>query len=164
MISRAKWGINHILETLKYGQFYTDKTNVTKLSRIFDTNFDMHDVAINCDIIREWAEEFPEENFNDYVFKMQDNNDGKLLIDICDNVIKYAFLDWEANSDNIMDGEAYMRWDDDEKWRESQYLSAEAVKTCEENIKFISENATLMTKEDVEEFINHQYIAEEPQF
>lgn len=45
-----------------------------------------------------------------------------------------------------------------------EYLSAEAVKTCEENIKFISENAILMTKEEVEEFINYDYIREIPWF
>ena len=163
MISRAKWGICHILEKLKNDRYYTDKTHVTKLSRIFDTNFDMHDIAISCDIIDERAREFPEENFNDYVFMMQDNNDGKLLIDIRSDGVKYAFLDRDANLDNIMDGEAYMCWDDEENWRENQYLSEEAVKTCEDNIKYISENATLMTKEEVIEFITYDYVEEKSQ-
>lgn len=62
-----------------------------------------------------------------------------------------------------MDGEAYMCWNDNEKWRENQYLSKKDVKTCEENIKYITENATLMTKEEVEEFINYDYMEEIPQ-
>jgi len=157
MISRARWGIEHVLDTLKYGWYYKRKDNVTKLSRIFDTNFDMRDIQISCDIIKEHAEDFQEESFNDYVFLMQDNNDGKLVIDILGDVVKYAFLDRDANADHIMDGESYMCWNNGEKWRESEHLTAEDIKTCEENIKFITEHATLMTKEDVEEFINHDY-------
>ena len=163
MISRAKWGIYHILENLKYDWYYKDKTHATKLSRIFDTNFDMQDIAISCDIIAERAELYPEENFNDSVFLMQDNNDGKLLMDINTDGIKYAFLNRDANLDHIMDGEAYMCWDDEENWRENKYLSKEAVKTCEDNIKYISENATLMTKEEVIEFITYDYVEEKSQ-
>lgn len=157
MISRARWGIYNILKNLQYSRYYMNESNVTKLSRILDTNFDMHDIATSCDIIEEFHEQFPEKDFNDFVFLKQDNNDGKLFIDICDDVVKYAFLDKYANSDNIMDGEAYMCWDNCKEWRENEYFSSEDVKICEENIKFISENATLMTKEEVEEFINYNY-------
>jgi hypothetical protein len=160
MISRARWGIESIKETLKYEWYYHEKSNVIKLSRIFDTNFDMKDVQISCNIIAEHKEEFSEDDFNEYVFKMQDNNDGKLLVDIDGETIKYAFLDSDANSDNIMDGEAYMIWDDDKNWRESKYITKEGIKACEDNIKFISENARLMTKEEVEEFINYYYMEE----
>ena len=38
MISRARWGIESILDTLKYEWYYQQKCNVTKLSRIFDVN------------------------------------------------------------------------------------------------------------------------------
>lgn len=158
MISRARWGIDRIKETLKYdGWYYQTKGNVTRLSRIFDVNFDMKDVQISCDIIAEYKEEFSEENFNDFVFKMQDNNDGKLLVDINKNGIKYAFLDWDANSDNIMDGKAYIIWNNRGELVESEYMPKETILICEENIKFISENAKLMTKEEVEEFINYEY-------
>lgn len=162
MVSRARWGIECILEKLEYVWYYKNPNNVTKLSRMFDTNFDMKDIQISCDIIREHTDYFSEVSFNDYVFKMQDNNDGKLLVDISENVIKYAFLDEEANSDHIMDGEAYMCWNEGEKWREKQHLSKEDVKTCEENIRFISEHATLMTKEEVEEFISYNYSGVSP--
>lgn len=157
MISRARWGIEGILETLKYPWYYENPEHVTQLSRILDTNFDMKDVAISCDILSEREELFPEEDFNEYVFKMQDNNNGKLFIDICSDIIKYAFLDRDANPDNIMDGETYMCWDDDNMWRQSHYLSGLEVKTCEDNIKFITENATLMTKDEILEFISYNY-------
>ena len=48
MISRAKWGIEHIKNTLKYDWYYRQESNVTRLSRIFDTNFDMKDIQISC--------------------------------------------------------------------------------------------------------------------
>lgn len=162
MISRARWGIECIKACLEYNWYYQQKSNITKLSRIFDTNFDMKDIQISHDIINKYKEEFSKENFNEFVFKMQDNNDGKLIVDIEGNKIKYAFLDWDANSDIIMDGESYMIWNNNnnEKWKESKCLSKKDIHTCENNIKFISENAILMTKDEVEEFINYNYIIE----
>lgn len=160
MISRASWGIAHILDSLNfnYDLFYADKTNVKKLSRVFDVNFDLHDVAISCDIIAEYNELFSDEDFNNCVFKEQDNNDGKLFVDIHKDGVKYAFLDSDADTDNIMDAEAYMCWDIGEEWRNN--LSEDEVKTCEGNIKYISENATLMTKEEIEAFIAYDYTGE----
>lgn len=165
MVSRAKWGIEHILRKLLYKWYYTDKSNVKRLSKIFDANFDTCDVAVSCDILQEFEELFQGENFREHVFQKQDNNNGKLFVDICDDSVRYAFMDSEANSDNIMDGEAYMRWDcgNGENWRKRESLSEDEIRTCEENIKFISENATLMSKEEVEEFINYDYMADIPQ-
>lgn len=80
MISRARWGIELIKEMLDEKVFATSEINITKISRVFDTNFDMHDYQVSCNIIKEWAENFAYENFNDYVFLWQDNNNGKLLI------------------------------------------------------------------------------------
>lgn len=161
MISRAKWGINYIINCLNLSyynpNFYTDKDNSIKLSRIFDTNFDMLDVAISCDIIKEYKEYYADENFNDSVFLGQDNNDGKLFVDICSDCVKYAFLNRDADFDNIMDGEAYMCWDYNNDWRKNKYLSKDEVKTCEENIKFINDNAILMTKEELIDFIEYDY-------
>lgn len=163
MISRAKAAIEDIKYT-KYKNDYRDPINVQRLSRILDVNFDMRDYQMSQNIIAEYHEQFPDENFNDYVFLMQHNNDGKLFIDICGNngeIVKYAFLDNEADSHHIMDGEGYMRWDnfagDDEDWREKSHLSEEDIKVCEDNIKFISRQAELMTTEEIEEFINYNY-------
>lgn len=158
MISRARWGIEWINDNLKYGlSFYNMKPNVIKMSRIFDTNFDMKDIVFSIDIIENYHREFPEADFNEFVFKGQANNAGKLLVDIEEDCIKYAFLDWETDPKNIMDGEAYMIWNRGEKWRASQYLSETAVTACEDNIKKISELAKLMTEEEVEEFMNYDY-------
>lgn len=164
MISRARWGIELILEdvNVKKNTAYQYECQEKRLSRIFDVNFDLHDIAISCDIIKEWEEQFPDEDFNEYVFEMQHCNDGKLLIDICENAIKYAFLNNES-LDVVMDGEEYMRWDspDGEDWKENAYLSQNEIKTCEKNIQYISNHAVLMTTEEVEEFVTYDYRKQE---
>ena len=62
-----------------------------------------------------------------------------------------------------MDGEEYMCWDtsDSEDWRKNAYLSEEEIKTCEENIQYISNHAVLMTAEEVEEFVTYDYRKQE---
>lgn len=165
MISRARWGIeytsNHMSEEGYLNYDYSEM-----ISKVLDVNFDMHDIQKTTNIIEEYKEFGHGRSFNDYAFNYHSSN-GKLLIDICEGgVIKYAFLDNEVNLDNIMDGEAYMCWEKDDKdWRNSiyyfsegiYYLSEEYIKITEENIKAISEKAILMTKEEVEEFINRDF-------
>lgn len=161
MISRARWGIDLILHDLNKRNYHCDY-EVKRLSQIFDVNFDLYDVAISCDIIKEWEEQFPDEDFNGYVFEMQHCNDGKLLIDICESTVKYAFLGYNSWN-KVMDGEEYMCWDtsDSEDWRKNAYLSEEEIKTCEENIQYISNHAVLMTAEEVEEFVTYDYRKQE---
>lgn len=159
MISRARYGIEYIKDVcLEYKDFiFKDKSYMEKLSRIFDVNFDMKDVAISQDIIEEWKRDFPDDNFNDFVFRFQDNNDGKLLVDItADGIIKYAFLDYNCNTDNIMTGEQYMYWNSKE-WEQSKYISSEQKKLCRCNLQKINEMAILMTKEEAEDFVNYDY-------
>lgn len=166
MISRARYGIEYIKEDyLKYKYWIFNNTDyIRKLSRIFDVNFDMKDIVISQDIVKEWKEQFPEDDFNDYVFRFPGNNDGKLFVDISeDGVIKYAFIDWECNTNNIMDAEQYMDWDS-EGWEQSQYIDDEQKILCKENLKEINKIATLMTKEEVEDFINYKYMDEVPLF
>jgi hypothetical protein len=143
---------------IPYNWYLTTETE--KLKRYLDVNFDMQDIVIGCDIIKEYEEdEYWKDNnytFNDYIFKCQDNNDGQLFIDIKDGVIKYAFLDSDCNTDKIMSAARYMNWDC-KGWRENEYIDDEQKALCENNIKAIKKLATLMTKEEVEEFINADY-------
>lgn len=155
MISRAKAGIEHILESLKYDWYYESKSNVTKLSRVLDINFDYRDVAISADIIAEYVEEFADTPFREYVFRHQDNNDGKLFIDIDNGTIKYAFLDRSANLDNIMDASAYIIWDCGADWQTEE--DPDDVATCLANITYINEHVTLMTAEELDEFMSYDY-------
>ena len=158
MISRARWGIEYIANHMsEEGYLYYNYFEM--IPKVLEVNFDMHDILKTTNILEEYKEFGRGCSFNDYVFNYHSNN-GKLLIDICEGgVIKYAFLDNEVNLDNIMDGEAYMCWDKDDKdWRNNNYyFPEEYIKATEENIKAISQKAILMTKEEVEEFINRDY-------
>lgn len=165
MISRARYGIEYIKHYIdnEFDFVFSDKQYIKKISRIFDANFDMKDVALSSNIFDEFKEEknYCKENnievsFNDFIFKHQDNNDGKLFVDIQDNKIKYAFTDYDC--EKVMNAEQYMIWDM-EDWIEKlkEYESEDAIKTCQENMEEISKMAILMTKEELEEFINYNY-------
>jgi hypothetical protein len=155
MVSRAKHSIEWIKEMLNYSYVFT--TEPQRLLRILDVNFDMQDVVISQDIVQEWKDDFSEENFNNFVFKWQDNNDGKLFIDIDENesTIKYAFTD-QYKMDRCMSAAQYMTWNHKE-WRKSKYIDNEQKAICEKNIRLIPKLAKLMTKEELDEFINYDY-------
>lgn len=149
MISRAKYGIEYIKDSIEYLGI---KSVQEKINKIFDINFDMKDVALTCDIIKEWAEQFPNEDFNTMVFEQQDNNDGKLFVDVHENgEIKYCLTDYDFK---ILPPNTYMDWED-ENWEVSKYVD---VETCKKNIEYINENAKLMTDKELQEFIHYNYI------
>lgn len=152
MISRARHGIEYIKESAKYINLDSVQE---KINRIFDINFDMKDIALTSDLIKEWIEDFNKEyKLNEYIFKNAPNNDGALFIDVDENgEIKFCFTDYDLN---ILSPEEYMNWDY-ENWRNSEYLSKEDVAICEDNIKFINENAKFMTMEELQEFIECDY-------
>ena len=156
MISRCKHTLEWIKEHMNYDWYFT--TEPEMLKRYLDVNFDMQSIVIGSDIVKEWEEwDYKEETtFNDFVFLQQDNNDGKLFIDIKDGTIKYAFVDAECHTEHIMNARQYMDWDY-EDWRDSEYINDEAKKTCEDNFKVIAEIAELMTEQELEEFINADY-------
>lgn len=156
MISRCKHTLEYIKDIMEYDWYFTTQTE--ELKRYMDVNFDMQSIVIGHDIIEEWKECSwkDETTFNEYVFLQQDNNDGKLFIDIKDGVIKYAFTDCDCNTEHIMNANQYMNWDY-EGWLDSEYLDEEARKTCMENFEAIKSLAELMTEEELEEFINANY-------
>ena len=160
MISRARYGIDYIKRNITYS---IDDELIEQINRIFDVNFDMKDVQITCDIVNEYIEECDykdESSFKEYVFTEQDNNDGKLFIDVSDGYLKYCFLDYDCNTENIMDAAGYMAWNS-ENWEQSEYIDDEQKELCRDNIKVIGEIAELMSAEEVDDFINCIY-EEEP--
>lgn len=166
MISRARYGIECIKENyLEYrGWIFNSESDMEKLRRIFDVNFDMKDIVMSSNIILEWKEQFPEESFNDFVFRIQGNNDGKLFVDISeDGTMKYAFLDCACDIEHIMSASQYMTWNNKD-WRTSKYIANEQKVFCEDNLKKIEEIAELMTQEEIEDFINYDYRMEEIPF
>lgn len=157
MVSRCKY-------TLEWLKEYSEERipilpeKEKKLVRILDTNFDMVDTMISADIIDEYYELYPEEPFNEAIFFFQDNNNGKLLIDLKDGVLKYAFLDRDAHSNYIMNAEQYMNWDEGINWRENEHLKENGeVDLCKANFPIIEQLGTLMTREEVEEFLSFDY-------
>lgn len=154
MVSRAKHSLEWIQLMKNYFHVFTHEPQ--RLIRILDTNFDMQDVVISLDLISEWDEYFSEHNFNDFVFKWADNNDGKLFIDVNENenIIKYAFTDYDISKP--LSAAQYMRWNKKE-WRNSKYISKEQKLLCEKNIRLIPKLAKLMTKEELDEFITCDY-------
>lgn len=155
MISRARYGIEWLKKMYKYS-FEIER----KLYRILDTNFDMIDCVISSDIIKEFVDDDWENEgytLNNFMFYAQDNNDGKLFIDVLSNgTIKYAFLDYDNKK--IMSGTEYMRWDQGKKWREpTEYFDQEDIEICAKNIKEINKMATKMKADEVKEFMEMDY-------
>lgn len=143
------------MELLHTSPYYTSSYQAY-LIRNMDADFDSRRATVSTDIIAEWVlqkEAFP---FFDYVF-CQDNNDGRLLIDQTEEgKLFYAFLDGREDIHNakIMDASSYLVWDS----KEDKFEETEA---CKGNIKWISENASLMTKEMLMDFLDCQYAEEE---
>lgn len=168
MISRARYGIEYLKDYLDDGFIYVFRSHseIEKMARIFDVNFDMKDIQIGQDIFKEWEEYGEGSSFFDYVFAGQDNNDGQLFIDIYGGdannqpEIKYAFFDSGTDYDTIMDAEQYMAWEFDSynpprNWREpTENFSKEDIEICEANIQEINKMARLMTRAEVNSFLD----------
>ena len=152
MISRARHGIEYIKS---YMEYISLKDTQEKINRIFDVNFDMGDILLTSDIIKEWIEQFSDTyNANEYIFECTANNDGKLFIDVTkDGEIKYCFTDYNMR---LLTPVKYMDWDFSD-WRNSEQLSKEELKTCEDNIAYIKKNAKFMTEAELQEFIDFDY-------
>ena len=77
-----------------------------KIARVAEINWDYRDIVKSCDIIKEYdgyVEDKAETSFEDYVFNMQDNNDGQLYIkvDVPNKKIKYGFLKYNTFADQF---------------------------------------------------------------
>lgn len=155
MISRARYGIEWLKDMYKYTFEFS-----RKLYRILDTNFDMIDCVISSDIIKEFIDnDWGNDGYtlNSFLFYQQDNNDGKLFIDVLLNgTIKYAFLDYDNKK--IMSGTEYMKWDRGKGWKNpTEYFDQEDIDICIKNIKEINKMAKKMTADEVKEFMEMDY-------
>lgn len=166
MISRCRHTLEWISEYRdKGGQMFLPD-NMEKLKRILDINFDMQDIVPSQDIIKEYhsldfKKDYPD--IKDYVFYGQDNNDGRLFIDVPEEgPLKYAFLDDDFHEDIIMDALNYMEWDC-EDWKTSGCIDAKQKALCKDNIEEISRLAHLMTEEEIIEFVSCDYVSYYPE-
>lgn len=125
----------------------------------------MKDIVLSSDIINEYIDDIKNEycdvdtSLNQYLFEMQDCNDGKLLLDVPEvGKIKYAFLN---NNNELLSPEDYMEWDEGISWKEPKsYRSKGTINTCIRNIKRICKIAEAMTYEEVKEFLEYKYSVE----
>ena len=165
MISRARHGIEWIKSEIQYLDW---EETQKKLDRVLDVNFDMRDVMFSHNIVDEYKEYIEwlksnnknekdidnAEGFKQYVFVGQDNNDGKLFIDVDlqNETIKFCLTDYDLK---ILSPKEYMDWDY-EDWKTSEYLDKESRRTCEDNIEYL-ETIEQMTEEELQDFIDYDY-------
>lgn len=173
MVSRAR-GIIEWLEGMKKFTYWISTSykddNVTKLERVMEINWDYKDVVLSIDILKEYEEGYYSSPIE--IFTGQDNNDGQLIIDMIVDwkikdekgdhpvTFKYAFLNF--SSEFVGNGEDYMQWnenygEDGRAWRDNPSIKKE-IKYTERNIRFLDKHAKLMTPEEVNEFINYDYV------
>lgn len=159
MISRARAGMEYLENYLDVPSLFNDPYYIRKFIRVFEANFDYRDIAISTDIFAEYLDFYPLDpispSFCDFVFLRQDNNDGKLLVDILDGKIKYAFLDDNCDPENPMTPEEYLQWDArttiTKTWQGG--CTPEEIKWTTENCAFIRDHYALMTPEEIKAYI-----------
>lgn len=157
MISRARY----LMRWLKSrDSFYAiDSHNLFSLSYVANkiryiasVNFDYKDVVIGQDLIEEWKaykQGVPNANLNDYIFNAA-NNDGCLFIDArMPFNLRYAFTTYDYK-DGVMGPEAYLKWDGTpQKIRDTKFTKR--------NINWITHNAKLMKKKELEAILKTTY-------
>ena len=156
MVSRARYLMGWIKDR---NLFYSSDNNLFSLSYvaykiryIASVNFDYKDVVIGQDLIEEWKaykQGVPNANLNDYIFNA-DNNDGCLFIDARNpKHLRYAFTTYDYK-DGVMGPEAYLKWDQTPK-------KIRDTKFTKRNINWITHNAKLMKKEELEAILKATY-------
>jgi hypothetical protein len=161
MVSRARYIMETIKEQYLELGLFSDKWELETLRRTCDVDFDKKCLGVSTDLVKEWAEQFSEFDFNEELFFKQDNNDGQVYIDVTDKGIKYCFTK-ESAKGKPMDGAEYMDWDMSftkyPNWREPNvYMEQEVIDYTERNIKKIREIAALMTEEELKDFVHGDY-------
>lgn len=155
MISRARYLMGWIkAQNSLYNNLYSDYLPfvIYKIRYVASVNFDYKDVTIGTDLIEEWKEirtQYPNTNLNDYIFNA-DNNDGCLFIDArIPQHLRYAFTTYNYK-DGVMGPEAYLKWDGTpQKIRDTKFTKR--------NINWITHNAKLMKKKELEAILKTTY-------
>lgn len=159
MVSRARSIIEYIKDCYLNDIYsFTLESDIEKLRRYCDINFNMKDIVISTDLIKEVSDQFDCDT--SYLFNT-DNNDGQLYIDVTNDTIKYCFTKY-CHEENPMNGEEYMKWNcetsDRPNWHiPNQYMKRDAINYTEDNIAEIESMAELMTREELDSFINDDY-------
>ena len=157
MVSRARYLMGWIKSQNSF--YVVDSYNVfplsyvaNKIRYIASVNFDYKDVVIGQDLIEEWKDYkqgVSNANLNDYIFHA-DNNDGCLFIDARNpKHLRYAFTTYDYK-DGVMGPEAYLKWDNVPQ-------NIRNAKFTKRNINWITHNAKLMRKKELEAILTTTY-------
>ena len=157
MVSRARYLMGWIKSQNSF--YVVDSYNVfplsyvaNKIRYIASVNFDYKDVVIGQDLIEEWKDYkqgVSNANLNDYIFHA-DNNDGCLFIDARNpKHLRYAFTTYDYK-DGVMGPEAYLKWDNVPQ-------NIRNAKFTKRNINWITHNAKLMKKKELEAILTTTY-------
>ncbi len=190
MVTRPACGIEYFLVHANWIEFYNAGFGTWAdfeeyFRRAFDIDFICHDFAISFDAGKAAREHYQNHEINELKisedFFFCDTDFGQMLIDISGTVdgrqkklnVKYAYLDNIYSRDNIYDVDEYYRHHelahrtdarniDDEEYRNWLIQSyAEQDKLFETGAEYIKNHASLMNREEVDEFCNtdiYQYL------
>ena len=156
MISRARYLMGWIkAQNNLCSNLYSDYLPFVahKIRYIASVNFDYKDVVIGQDLIEEWKDYKQggvlNTDLNDYIIQA-DNNDGCLFIDArIPQQLRYAFTTYDYK-DGVMGPEAYLKWDrTPQKIRDTKFTKR--------NINWITHNAKLMKKKELEAILRTTY-------
>lgn len=162
MISRARYGMEWIQKYLK-PPFLLKRAGYSfeKFRRIWDVNFDYKDITLSSDIFQEYELEgwgAGGTTLEKFCFEMQDNNDGKLFVDVNTEDERIAFT-LTDNDVKILTPDQYMDWNEPGWRREDyEYLDKELKTACLNNIEWLNNNAKQMTEEELEEYIANPFV------
>lgn len=157
MISRARSTIEWIKRKLEKSYSVEKFCNLMRdvAPDIMEVNLDTKQVTISYDIIHQLQNKTKStlQKFSqEFLFK-QDNDDGKLLIDIIGSEVKYIFL---TNDNEILNPSSYLDWNDPTWQIPSEYNTSEEIKQAANNMSYLAE-CSVMTSEEVVNFLTFDY-------
>lgn len=147
-------------------------TETSKLRRIMDVNWDMHDITLSSDIVKEFTDDYEEywktegntyaQDFFDFCFSGQDNNNGQVYmyidLDVEKPKVKMCFTENAFNEEsNVLNADGYLTSDllhgEPGTWQEymagSHYYGKETIEYTKENVRYISEHSGMLEKEEL---------------
>lgn len=176
MISRVRGTLEQIIDDyIKYDWQLT--TDNAKLRRIMDINWDMHDVVLSSDIVKEFTNDYEEywktegnsyaQDFFDFCFSGQDNNDGQAYmyidLDVDNPKVKLCFTRYTFDKDSsVINANEYLTldllYDEPGTWQEymikSEYYDEKTIVYTDKNIEYIEEHSEMLNKEELLDILN----------
>lgn len=150
--------ISRVAFTSRWLQARQSTFSKEDLISIIETNFDMVD-----HLASERIEPVTTGSFKLHCPLDNGLNDGRAFIYINkDGKIKYCFT--ENHVLKPLDCNKYMLFDTEScypeyQWKNKEYRLSTRMKRCRNNIKWLKQNAEVMTQEELDEFLRSVYIA-----